>query len=216
MNFQNLLEENQLGEALFAELNNLLSETGVMLREGTLIDATIIEAPTSTKNKSGKRDPDMHQNKKDNEWYFGMKVRIDVDAVSGLTHQVVITPATTPDITEAEKLLHNEEDIIIADAGHSDIEKREEHQNRTVNWAIAERPGKLKELKKKPQINALSIELEKAKAADREAVEYPFRIIKCQFGFTKTRYRGLKKNHNKLVTLFALVNIVRLRLLVKN
>ncbi|PSL11684.1 DDE family transposase, partial [Marinobacterium halophilum] len=191
-----------------------LSEAGVLLKEGSLIDATIIEAPSSTKNKTGKRarnggSPEMHQTKKGNQWHFGLKAHIGVDARTGITHSFSTTAANEHDLNQADQLLHGEEAFIFADAGYRGAEKRDELKDVSADWYIAEQPGKLKSLKKHPRINKVRIRTEYLKASLRAKVEHPFRIIKCQFGFVKARYRGLKKNDGKLAILFALTNIVR-------
>jgi len=209
MNFRHLLERKKLAREIFKEVNQWLTEAGVLLKEGTLVDATIIEAPTSTKNKSGERDPEMHQAKKGNQWHFGLKAHIGVDARTGITHSFTTTPAHEHDLNQAGQLLHGDEQFIFADAGYRGAEKREELKSVKADWHIAERPGKIRALKKHPRKNKVPIQTEYLKASVRAKVEHPFRIIKCQFGFVKARYRGLLKNDSKLAMLFALANIVR-------
>ncbi|MEH6822674.1 MAG: IS5 family transposase [Motiliproteus sp.] len=209
MNFRHLLERHGLGRRIFEEVNNWLTDAGVLLKEGTLMDATIIEAPSSTKNKAGERDPEMHQTKKGNMWHFGMKAHIGVGARTGLTHSLETTAANEHDLNPAGRLLHGDEQFVFADAGYRGIDKRDDLKDKAVVWHIAERPGIVRVLKKHPRINKVLINIEYMKASIRAKVEHPFRIIKCQFGFTKARYRGLMKNDNKLATLFALANIVR-------
>lgn len=206
MNFRHLLEKHNLGRQIFDDVNQWLTDAGVILKEGTLMDATIIEAPSSTKNKTGERDPEMHQTKKGNQWHFGLKAHIGVDARTGLTHSLTTTAANEHDLNQADKLLHGEEAFVFADAGYRGIEKRESLQDKKVDWYIAERPGKVRVL----------INTEYLKASIRAKVEHPFRIIKCQFGFIKVRYRGLMKNDNKLSVMFALANIVRVGQLLKS
>ena len=209
MNFRHLLERKGLARKLFKEVNQWLIDAGVLLKEGTLVDATIIDAPSSTKNNSGQRDPEMHQTKKGNQWYFGLKAHIGVDARTGLTHSFTTTSASEHDLNQAGNLLHGEENFIFADAGYRGAEKRDELSDVKADWHIAEKPGKVRALKKHPRINKHKIRTEYLKASIRAKVEHPFRIIKCQFGFVKARYRGLQKNDNKLAMLFALANIVR-------
>ena len=209
MNFRHLLERYGLARQIFNEVSTWLSEAGVLVKEGTLLDATIIEAPSSTKNKAGERDPEMHQTKKGNQWHFGMKAHIGVDARTGLTHSFTTTAANEHDLNQAEHLLHGEEGFIFADSGYRGAENHEELEEVEADWHIAEVPSKVKELKKHPRINKVPLKTEYLKASIRAKVEHPFRIIKCQFGFTKARYRGLMKNDNKLAMLFALANIVR-------
>jgi IS5 family transposase len=199
----------KLARQIFDEVNQWLSEAGVLLKEGSLIDASIIEAPSSTRNRSGERDPEMHQTQKGNQWHFGLKAYIGVDARTGITHSFTTTAANEHDLNQAEHLLQGDEAFIFADAGYRGAEKRDELKDVSAVWYIAEQPGKLKVLKKHPRINNVRIRTEYLKASLRAKVEHPFRIIKCQLGFVKARYRGLKKNDGKLAMLFALSNFVR-------
>ncbi len=200
-----------MAEQLLAEINAVLSERGVLLRQGTIVDATLIHAPSSTKNQDRARDPDMHQTKKGNQWFFGMKAHIGVDADSGLTHTVITTPANVNDVTQANRLLHGEETEVYGDAGYRGADKRTD-ANPTVAWQIAIRPGQRRALPH-TKLGRLLNALERAKAQMRAKVEHPFRVIKRQFGYQKTRYRGLAKNHAQIVTLFALANVYQARCL---
>ena len=123
MNFRHLLEANNLARAIFTDVNQWLTESGIVLKEGSLVDATIIEAPTSTKNQTGQRDPQMHQTRKGNQWYFGMKAHIGVDARTGLTHSLATTAANEHDLNQASNLLHGDEQFVFADAGYRGAEK---------------------------------------------------------------------------------------------
>jgi IS5 family transposase len=210
LRFRHRLERHGLAERMLAEVNGLLTERGLLLRQGTLVDATLIAAPSSTKNRTGERDPDMHQTKKGNNWYFGMKAHIGVDAESGLTHTVVTTAANVNDVTQAHALLHGDETDVFGDAGYQGVEKREENAGKTVTWHVALKPGKRKALPETP-LGELMEKIEHAKASIRAKVEHPFRVIKRQFGFLKTRYRGLVKNTAQIVTLFALANLFQAR-----
>lgn len=209
MNFRHLLEQHQLARQLFKTINRWLAEAGVMMTQGTLVDATIIEAPSSTKNKEQQRDPEMHQTKKGNQWHFGMKAHIGVDAKSGLTHSLVTTAANEHDLNQLGNLLHGEEQFVSADAGYQGAPQREELTEVDVDWLIAERPGKVKTLKQHPRKNKTAINIEYMKASIRAKVEHPFRIIKRQFGFVKARYKGLLKNDNQLAMLFTLAKLFR-------
>lgn len=200
LRFRHLLEKHDLTRAVFATVNLHLAQQGLMLKEGTVVDATIISAPSSTKNKEGKRDPDMHQTKKGNQWYFGMKAHIGVDAESGLVHSLEGTAANTNDVTQTHKLLHGEEQHAFGDAGYQGVEKREENRNSSVEWHVVLRPGKRKAL---PKL------VEKTKAGVRARLEHPFHIIKNLFGLKKTRYRGLTKYVAQLFTLSGLANLVK-------
>ena len=217
LRFRHLLEEHHLAERILATVNATLTDKGLMLRQGTVVDATLIAAPSSTKNSTGTRDPEMHQTKKGNQWHFGMKAHIGVDADSGLVHTVVGTAANVNDVTQASKLVHGEETDVFADAGYRGVEKRKEiqAQHPDVNWHIAMMPGKRRAMDKGTPMGAILEKLEQTKASIRAKVEHPFRVIKRQFGYVKVKYRGLAKNTANLMTLFALSNLwmVRRRLL---
>jgi transposase, IS5 family len=204
LRFRHLLEEHDLSPKILDVINAKLAAHGLLLKTGTVVDATLIAAPSSTKNKTGERDPEMHQTKKGNQWHFGMKAHIGVDADSGLVHTVIGTAANVNDVTQGHALLHGEEQVVFADAGYQGAPKRDEATG--VNWHIAMRPGKRKQQKLTPW-GALMEQAEKLKAGVRAKVEHPFRVIKRQFGHSKVRYRGLAKNTAQLVTLFALSNI---------
>lgn len=207
LRFRHLLEEHQLSIQILAAVNATLIDKGLMLKAGTVVDATLIAAPSSTKNNSGERDPEMHQTKKGNQWHFGMKAHIGVDADSGLVHTVVGTAANVNDVTQAGALVHGEEADVFADAGYQGVAKREETQGIEVNWHVAMRPGKRKVLDKATPMGRVLDELEHVKACIRAKVEHPFRVIKRQFGHMKVRYRGLAKNTAQLHMLFALSNL---------
>ena len=190
MNFRHLLEQHQLARQLFKTINRWLAEAGVMMTQGTLVDATIIEAPSSTKNKEQQRDPEMHQTKKGNQWHFGMKAHIGVDAKSGLTHSLVTTAANEHDLNQLGNLLHGEEQFVSADAGQSATARGAGRGGCGLADRRASRQGKT--LKQHPRKNKTAINIEYMKASIRAKVEHPFRIIKRQFGFVKARYRLLK------------------------
>ena len=211
LNFRRLLETHDLAPKILDRVNAHLARKGQSLRAGTIVDATIIAAPSSTKNKDGKRDPEMHQTKKGNQWHFGMKAHIGVDADSGLVHTVVGTAANVNDVTQAHALVHGAETDVFADAGYQGVGKRDETQEINVNWHVAMRPGKRKVLDKSTPMGAILDQLERAKASIRAKVEHPFRVIKRQFGHVKVRYRGLAKNTAQLHTLFALSNLWMVR-----
>ena len=146
LNFRHLLERHNLGHGLLSEINAHLESQGLKLREGTIVDATIIEAPSSTKNRAGERDPEMHQTKKGNQWHFGMKLHIGVDADTGLVHSMSTTAANVHDITEAHNLLQGRETMVWCDAGYQGAHKRAENLGRQVDWQVAMRPGKRRTL----------------------------------------------------------------------
>ena len=202
---RHMLEANNLSIELLTAINATLAAKGLMLKTGTVVDATLIAAPSSTKNSSGERDPEMHQTKKGNQWHFGMKAHIGVDADSGLVHTVIGTAANVNDVTQGYGLLHGQESVVFADAGYQGAAKREEATG--VPWQVAMRPGKRRALDKHSPWGSLLDKAEKLKASVRAKVEHPFRVVKCQFGFTKVRYKGLAKNTAQLFTLFALSNL---------
>ena len=207
LRFRHLLEKHQLAPQILAAINTGLARQGLMLKTGTIVDATIIAAPSSTKNKDGQRDPQMHQTKKGNQWYFGMKAHIGVDADSGLVHTVIGTAANVNDVTQAAGLLHGKEKQAWGDAGYQGVDKRQELQGSKTKWQVAMRPGKRKALDLKQEQHKLLDKAEKIKASVRAKVEHPFRVIKQQFGYAKLRYRGLQKNTDRLMMLFALGNL---------
>lgn len=206
LRFRHLLEQHALAEQILTLVNDLLGGKGLLLKAGTVVDATLIAAPSSTKNKDAQRDPEMHQSKKGKQWYFGMKAHIGVDADSGLVHTVRGTAGNVSDVVEANSLLHGLESVAFGDAGYQGVPKRPDAKA-DVRWHIAMRPGKRRALDKDNEIDALIDKIEKFKAGVRAKVEHPFRVIKRQFGHVKVRYRGLRKNTAQLVTLFALSNL---------
>ena len=210
LRFRHRLEKHKLAEQILQTVNQLLTGRGLLLKAGTAVDATLIAAPTSTKNKDKKRDPEMHSSKKGNQWYFGMKAHIGVDAESGLVHTVRGTSGNISDIAEANSLLHGQESVAYGDAGYQGVEKRPD-ATKEVTWHVAMRPGKRRALDKENEADARVDKAEKLKAGIRAKVEHPFRVIKRQFGHVKVRYRGLKKNTAQLITLLALPNLWMVR-----
>ena len=204
--FRHLLEKHSLGEKIFETVKTHLSQRGMTMRQGTIVDATLIAAPSSTKNKKGERDPEMHQTKKGNQWYFGMKVHIGVDKNSGLIHSVVTTAANVHDLTPAAELLHGKEEVVYADSGYQGIAKRPEMEGKATTFRVAMRPGKRRALPATAD-GKLQDLIEAAKAHIRAKGEHPFRVIKQQFGFQKTRLRGMPKNYCKVNVLAALTNL---------
>jgi len=205
LNFRRFLEKHKLGTVIFTEINAHLQAQGLSVSSGTIVDASIISAPTAIKNKERKRDPEMHQTKKGNQWHFGMKLHIGVDSETGLVHSVVSTAANKHDITQTDKLLHGKETEVFADAGYVGVSKREEHQQRKVDWKIAKRPSKRKVMFKCTK----ELADEKGKSSVRAKVEHPFYWVKCFFGYSKVRYRGLDKNNNRLYMLLGFTNLLR-------
>jgi len=204
--FRHLLEKHDLGQKVFETVKAHLKQRGMAMKQGTIIDATLISAPSSTKNKTGERDPEMHQTKNGNQWHFVMKVHIGVDKDFGLIHSIETSSANVQDITQAAQLLHGEELVVYGDAGYQGIEKRAEMAGKSTTFRVAMRPGKRRVLPDTPDGRLLDL-VETAKAHIRAKVEHPFRVIKQQFGFQKTRLRGLAKNHCKVDMLVALTNL---------
>ncbi len=208
LNFRHLLEENDLAEDILAAVNKLLARKGLLLKKGSIVDATIIAAPSSTKNAEGERDPDMHQTKKGNQWHFGMKAHIGVDADSGLVHTVTTTAANESDVEQIADLLHGKERQVWADSGYRGAQSRVDRAN--LQWHIAARPSDIAKLPEGRRKTAIQKQ-EHRKASIRAKVEHPFRVIKRQFGLTKVRFRGLAKNTAHVITLFALSNLWMVR-----
>ncbi len=206
LRFRHVLEKHKLAPQILQTINDLLQHKGLLLKAGTVVDATLIAAPSSTKNATGERDPEMKQSKKGNQWYFGMKAHIGVDADSGLVHTVRGTSGNVNDVVEGNSLLHGQETEAWADAGYQGAHKRPDAA-KGVRWNVAMRPGKRKLLDPDCEVGAWTEQLEVIKARIRAKVEHPFRVIKRQFGHVKVRYRGLAKNTAQLHTLFALSNI---------
>ena len=204
LNFRHLLEQHDLGAALLAEVTQHLAARGVRLREGTIVDATIIDAPASTQNRAQQRDPEMHQVKKGNQWYFGMKAHIGVDAATGLVHSVATTAANVADVTQVPQLLHGGETRVWGDAGYQGVARRPEHRGRAMDWQVALRPGQRRRLAP----GSAAAQAEQRKASIRAKVEHPFLYLKRHFGYATVRYRGLAKNRNRLYLLFGLANLL--------
>ena len=216
LNFRHLLETHELPQAMLREVNALLKERGLLMSQGTLIDATLIAAPSSTKNRKHERDPQMHQTKKGKQWYFGLKAHIGADEQSGLVHTVVSTAANVSDISQTANLMHGKEQVVGADAGYVGAQKREEVQQalrdneQQVAWRIAKRRKPLREMADGWQKN-LALAYEKFKARIRAKVEHPFHVVKNIFQHKKVRYKGVAKNDAQLHTLFALSNLYMVR-----
>ncbi len=206
LKFRRIIESEGLAAQMLGCVNAVLESKGVMMRGGSIVDATFIEAPSSTKNASKSRDPEARQAKKGNNWHFGYKAHIGVDAGSGLVHTVEATPANVSDVAVAHSLVRPDDGFCYADSGYTGVAKRPEVEGdehlRSVEWAVAERPSRIKGAKGL----AVEHEIESRKASVRSKVEHPFLIVKRQFGYTRCRYRGLAKNASALTVLFALAN----------
>ena len=212
LHFRHWLEEHGLTKALFDEVGALLAERGLLMRQETIVDATIIAAPASTKNKAKARDPEMRQTKKGNPWYFGMKAHIGVDVASGVVHTLTGTAANEADINQVAAVLHGRESDVFADAGYPGTQKRPEHAGREVSWNIAIKRGIIKALPK--ALREVAEPVERALAQLRAWVEHPFPIVKNLFPHKKLRYRGRKKNTAQRHTLFALAKFALANLVI--
>src|SRR5678809_47740 len=204
LNFRRLLEANDLAPEILARVNALLTRKGLLLKRGSIVDATIIPAPSSTKNADGERAPEMHQTKKGNQWHFGMKAHIGADADSGLVHTVVTTAANEADVEVVDELLHGKEEVAYGDAGYTGADKRV--VRKTLRWEIAAKRGRVQAMVE-GRAKRMVEKNEKRKASIRARVEHPFRVIKRQFGLMKVRFRGLAKNTAHIITLFAVSNL---------
>jgi IS5 family transposase len=207
LKFRRLLETKGLTEQIFATINALLRSRGLMLNQGTLVDASIFAAPSSTKNRDKARDGEMHQTRKGNQWYFGMKTHIGADTRGGFVHSLTCTAANVADVSETAHLLHGEEEVVFADAGYLGADKRPELKGRALKWHIAKKRGQLKAMAA-GALKDLTQQAEHLKAQIRARVEHPFHIVKNLFGHRKVRYKGLIKNAAQMHTLFALANLV--------
>jgi IS5 family transposase len=209
LKYRRMLEENGLTKKLFERLRDDLSASGKLLKEGTIVDASIIEAPCSTKNQKGERDQEMHSTKKNGQWHFGMKMHIGVDAVTGIVHSMETTAANIHDIRMTENLLHGEEHMVYADAGYTGIEKRKEIKSKhsNVEWRISIPRWKINKIEDSTEREQM-YQREKAKTSVRGKVEYIFHIVKNRFGYKKVRYKGIEKNRVRLYALMASANLV--------
>jgi IS5 family transposase len=205
LNFRHLLEKHDLTKQLFEAVNGHLEGKGLLLREGTIVDATIISAPPSTKNREKKRDPEMKQTKKGNQWYFGMKAHVGSDSESGLVHTLTHTSANVHDSQEMEKLLHGEEQEIYGDQAYADKEKKAAFEAKRVTWNVSRKVGPGKVLSKRDKL------WNRTRSRVRALGEHPFGVVKNLWRYRKVRYRGIFKNACQQFTLFALANLFLVR-----
>jgi IS5 family transposase len=203
LNFRHLLEQHQLGAALFAKVGELLLANGMKLSGGTIVDATLIAAPPSTKNQEQSRDPEMHQSKKGNQWYFGMKLHIGVDSQSGLVHSASVSAGNVHDSQELPNLLHGEETRLYGDSAYRGEKQRE----RLKDIAPQAKDFTNKRAHKNRKLSDADKQTNRRKSAVRSKVEHPFLTLKRIWGFAKARYRGLAKNANRAYAMLALINV---------
>ena len=205
LNFRHLLEQHELCGKILDVVNFYLDSKGIRITTGTIVDATIIAAPSSTKNRKKERDPEMHQTKKGNQWYFGAKAHIGVDSKEGVVHSVCTSAASVSDVHMLPDLLHGEEKKVWGDAGY-------QGQTAAIHEAAPQAQDMTnRRVKTKQGVDEDEKRKNRTKSRVRAKVEWPFRILKRVFGFTKVRYRGIKKNHEWLLTAFALVNLYQHR-----
>ena len=205
LNFRHLLEKHALMEKIFVMIKSYLAQKGLLMKEGTIVDATLISSPSSTKNCEKKRDPEMSSTKKNNKWYFGMKAHIGVDAKSGIIHSCDFTTAKIHDKKCLPSLLHGEEESVFGDKGYTSDEDKNKAREAEIYWGILDKAKPFHPLSSKQK------KRNKKLSSIRSKVEHPFQVIKCLWGYRKTRYRGIQKNANQLMMLFALTNLFKMR-----
>jgi len=205
LNFRHLLERHELTKAIFTAVSEHLAAKGELLRGGTIVDATLIAASPSTKNKDGKRDPAMSSSKKGNQWYFGMKAHVGVDAKSGLVHTAGVTTGKVHDAKVMDRLIREDDEAVYGDKGYASDEKKRAAADAGVLWAVKEKAKPGRDLTKRQRARNRRFGKVRAK------VEHIFRIVKCQFGYRKVRYRGIAKNGAQVFALFALANLYLVR-----
>lgn len=204
LNFRHLLEKNELSRRIFDAINKYLGDKGLRFSGGSIVDATMIDAPSSTKNRSNSRDPEMHSTKKGNQYYFGEKIHIGVDAQSGAIHSVAVTSANVHDIAMTDEVIREKDKYVFADSGYRGISKRTRHKN--VAFLVSMMRSKRKQWK-----GTLLDDFEKLKSSIRSKVEHAFRILKDQFNYRKVRYRGLYKNTQAAYLKCGLINLYKFR-----
>ena len=202
--FRHFLEDNNLTKKLFQETEKYLSARGLILSEGTIVDASIIEAPSSTKNSKKQRDPDMKQTKKGNAWHFGMKAHIGTDT-QGRVHSIVVTDAATHDSVVMDELLHGEESIVYGDKAYANKEKKAAFESNGGQWRINRKANRGRKL------NCADRSFNRKSNKVRAKVEHAFGVVKNLWGYRKVRYHGLEKNAAQVFTLFALANLYMAR-----
>jgi transposase, IS5 family len=205
LNFRRLLENHQLTARLLAEINAHLCERGLVVGKGTIVDATIINAPSSTKNAEKKRDPEMHQTRKGKQWYFGMKVHTGTDADSGLVHTVIGTSANVADVNVLGELLHGQEDSLHGDSAYHSKALKEQAEAAGIAFNVNQRGSSTRPLTQRQRARNRRL------SRIRATVEHPFLVVKRLWGHAKVRYRGIAKNLAQMHSLFALANLYRMR-----
>jgi transposase, IS5 family len=203
--FRHLLEAHRLPDRIFAEVKALLTERGLMMHQGTIVDATLINAPSSTKNEKKERDPQMRQTKKGNQWYFGMKAHTGVDKESGLVHTVAVSAANLHDSQAMDELLHGQEKALWGDSAYQSKERQQTAEDNGLTWHINVKASRHRVLTDEERAQ------NRERSRARAIVEHPYRVVKVLWGHTKVRYKGLLKNALQFFTLFALANVYLVR-----
>jgi len=201
LNFRRMIETHQLSEALFADVNVYLEEQGIRVSQGSMVDATIIQSSGSTKNREKKRDAEMHSTRKNNQYYFGMKVHIGTDVNSNVVHSATVTSANEADINELPHVLRKDDQVVFADAGYTSDSYKRGSRALGISWKVND--------KRKPRKNLSASQKKRNRqnSSIRARVEHIFRVMKCQFGYRKTRYKGLEKNRVQILSLLSLTNL---------
>ena len=205
LNFRHLLERHELTKAIFAAVSEHLAAKGELLRGGTIVDATLIAASPSTKNKEGRRDPEMSQSKKGNQWYFGMKAHVGADAESGLVHTAGVTTGKVHDAKVMDRLIREDDAAVYGDKAYASEAKKRAAEDAGVLWAVKEKAKPGRDLTQRQRARNRRFGRVRAK------VEHIFRVVKCQFGYRKVRYRGIAKNGAQVFALLALTNLFLVR-----
>lgn len=205
LNFRRLIEKHDLSVALFNDINAYLVDRGIKVSKGSMIDASIVHAPASTKNKEKQRDPEMRSTRKNNQYYFGMKIHIGSDVNSNAIHSATVTSANIADISEMPKLLREEDEVVFGDAGYTSDSYKRGARSRGMTWKVNDKR------KPKKNLSATQKKRNRKNSSIRARVEHCFRVLKCQFGYKKVRYKGLNKNRVQVFALLGLANLYMLR-----
>ena len=205
LNFRRLIEKHDLSVTMFNDINAYLVDRGIKVSKGSMIDASIVHAPASTKNKEKQRDPEMHSTRKNNQYYFGMKIHIGSDVNSNAIHSATVTSANIADISEMSKLLREEDEVVFGDAGYTSDSYKRGARSLGMSWKVNDKR------KPKKNLSATQKKRNRKNSSIRARVEHCFRVLKCQFGYKKVRYKGLNKNRVQVFALLGLANLYMLR-----
>lgn len=211
LNFRRMIEDHNLGKAIFEKINAYLVDKGIRVSKGSMVDATIINAPSSTQNQAGKRDPEMRSTRKNNQYFFGMKVHIGTDVNSNAIHSATVTAANVADIDELPKLLREEDKVVFGDAGYNSDAYKRGARSLGIAWKVNDKRKPKHTKKKRVNLSPSQKKRNRTYSSTRARVEHCFWILKCQFGYRKVRYKGLEKNRVQVLTLLGLANLYRFR-----